>query len=697
MMKKIGLILFLLLPLWALAQDIAAPFGTGPNGVIRCYTVENREQMRAQDSTIATDEQFEAWLQDKMAEAERNGTANSRMVLTVPVVVHVIYNGQAVGSGTNISQAQIESQIDVLNEDYRRIAGTPGFNTDSVGADTEIEFCLAFWGEDGLPMAEPGIDRVDRNARGWSAPPYTPNYINSVIKPATYWDPDEYMNIWVTNIDGSILGYAQGPDGGFVTGYPTINGPASTDGVVIGHTHFGRTGNVQGPYDEGRTLTHEAGHWLGLHHLWGPTNGAGSCSMDDFCGDTPNSDDANYGCAVNHISCGGNDMVRNYMDYSNDACMNIFTQCQKTRMRTVLMNAPRRAALLNSTVCAMPTTSPTSNFVVTDNSPCRGIVTFADSSRDLPTSWFWTFGDGGTSTLPNPSHAYTTSGTYTVTLIVNNSFGTNSSTQQVTVNVSPAATVDAGPDIVACAGDLVTLNVNSSDPSATFRWTPTNGIFNPTSKNPLFQAITGNTYYVTATDSTGCTATDTLVISVVPKPLLSVASSLTIQQGGSAMLNATLSKTARHWRWTPIFGFMTAGDDTIPNPTVQPAQTVTYTITATDVDGCVVTGEMTVTVEGTNPLAIDEAFGAEVGLINLPYPNPAESEVLFSGDFHVAGDLKITLFDLSGKQIETLYEGNVGQGVFKTRWARRADLSSGLYFVTWEIGGRRVVQKIQLK
>lgn len=697
MMKKIGLILLVLLPLWAYAQEQAAPFGAGPNGVIRCYTVENMEHMRAQYPEMSTDEEFESWLQDKMAEAERNGTANSRMVLTIPVVVHVIHDGENVGTGANISQSQVNSQIEVLNEDYRRKAGTAGFNSDSVGADAEIEFCLAFWDNNGMPMAEPGIDRIDRNSRGWSTPPYSSNYINSNIKSATGWDPNKYMNVWVTNIDGSILGYAQGPNGAFVSGWPTNQGPASTDGVVIGTRYFGRVGNIQFPYNRGRTLSHEAGHWLGLHHLWAPSNGAGNCNTDDFCSDTPNSDDANYGCATNHVSCGTLDMVRNYMDYSDDACMNIFTICQATRMRTVLMNAPRRASLLTSTVCQGPTVSPTSNFGIVSVSPCAGTVVFADSSTDLPTAWFWTFGDGSTSMTKNPTYTYAASGTYTVTLIVTNSFGTNNSSKQITVNVSPAATVDAGPDVVACAGSQVILNVTASDPTATFRWSPSNGLLNPTSKNPVFIGNSGNTYFVTATDSTGCQATDTLLISVVPKPLLNAGNDVLIQPGGTTTLNATMSKTAQHWRWTPVYGFMTAGDDTISNPTIQPAQTVTYTMTATDTDGCEVTDKVTVTVEGTNPLSIRDAFLHELGLVNLPFPNPANQEVRFSADFKKAGDLELTLYDLSGKRIHTIFQGKATIGGFSHAWQRSEGINNGLYFVVWRMDGKRVVQKIQLK
>ncbi len=696
MMKRIWFALIMLLPMLAIAQEQAVPFGTGPNGIIRCATVENMAQLRAQYPQMQTEEEFENWIQEKIVEAERNGTAHSRMVLTIPVIVHVIHNGENVGVGTNISQAQINSQIEVLNEDYRRMLGTAGYNTDSVGADTEIEFCLAYRDPMGQVLAEAGIERIDRNSRSWPSQPYNMTTMSGTIKPATFWDPEKYFNVWVTNISGSVLGYAQGPNGGFVSGWGNNVGGASTDGVVIGYRYFGRVGNVAAPYNRGRTLTHEAGHWLGLHHLWAPSNGSGSCSTDDFCADTPNSDDANYGCATTHVSCGTPDMVRNYMDYSDDACMNIFTQCQKTRMRTVLMNAPRRAGLITSMVCGQPTAAPVANFGVIDNNACTGLVSFQDSSSEFPNQWYWVFGDGNTSTVANPTHVYTTSGTYTVTLATTNSFGTTNTSRQITINVSPAASVDAGPDLVACAGGSYTLNVNVSDPTATVRWSPSFGLLNPTSRNPIFQAINGNTFFVTATDSTGCQATDTLMISVVPKPLLNAGNDITIQPGNTANLSASLSKTPRSWRWTPIYGFMTTGHDTLRNPVVQPAQTVTYTVTATDLDGCVVTDNIKVTVEGTNPLSIGQSFESDFGLISLPYPNPAQREVVFMADFTQSADLHLELYDLSGRRITTIFQGKVGQGGFTQKWQRDTQVSDGLYFVIWRIEGKQLVQKIQL-
>ena len=154
------------------------------------------------------------------------------------------------------------------------------------------------------------------------------------------WPAGDYLNIWVCNIGGGILGYAQFP-----------GGPANTDGVVNGHQYFGNTGTATAPFNLGRTLTHEVGHYLNLRHIWGD----GNCNADDFVSDTPTSDAPNYGCASTHQSCSSLDMVQNYMDYSDDASMNLYTSGQKTRMRALFDTGGPRASLLASAACGAPT------------------------------------------------------------------------------------------------------------------------------------------------------------------------------------------------------------------------------------------------------------------------------------------------------------------------------------------------------
>lgn len=250
------------------------------------------------------------------------------VTVTIPVVVNVIYK---TGS-QNISDAQIQSQIDVLNEDFRRTNGDAD-NTWSQAIDTNIEFCLASVDPDGNPTT--GIRRKQTNKPSFSAN----DGMKSSGQGLAPWDPSSYMNIWVCNLSSGLLGYAQFP-----------GGPASTDGVVIDYAYFGTIGTATAPFDLGRTATHEVGHYLNLRHIWGD----GGCSVDDFVSDTPASDGPNYGCALGHVSCGSVDMVQNYMDYSDDACMNLFTEGQSARMDALFAPGGARAGLTASNGCGAP-------------------------------------------------------------------------------------------------------------------------------------------------------------------------------------------------------------------------------------------------------------------------------------------------------------------------------------------------------
>lgn len=267
-------------------------------------------------------------------------------IYRIPVVVHVVHNGEPVGTGPNISSAQVRSQIEVLNEDFRKKAGTNGYNEHPKGADTFIEFYLATEGPNGETLEEPGIDRVYGGRSEWPKG-YLRNPIETSLKPGTIWDPERYFNIWTVNFGGfvsrDLLGYAQFPDASGLFGLNVDNGPADTDGIVIGYKYFGSSEKgkfpvLVPPFDLGRTTTHEVGHWLGLRHIWGD----GDCLYDDYCEDTPLSSEPSYGCPTVKITCMEEEMFENYMDYTDDACMNIFTQDQMERMYTVLQTSPRR-------------------------------------------------------------------------------------------------------------------------------------------------------------------------------------------------------------------------------------------------------------------------------------------------------------------------------------------------------------------
>ena len=313
------------------------------NGVIRCASTEYEKMLQEKNPKRMTRDQFESWVAPLVQKNTTMRTAQTNAVITIPVVVHVIYNGQAVGAAPNISDLQVQSQITVLNQDFSKTG--PGFNTNLVGVDAQIQFVLAQQDPNGNPTN--GIDRVSFCQESWST-----TDIESILKPATIWDPTQYLNLWTVQFtDSKLLGYAQFPDASGLNGL-SGNGIANTDGVVIKYNAFGSgIGNsflLDAPYNKGRTTTHEIGHWLGLIHIWG--DGSNCSTNTDYCADTPVSKEANYGCPIGTDSCpkSGVDMIENYMNYTDDSCMNIFTKNQKDRMDVIMNNAARRSSLKNS-------------------------------------------------------------------------------------------------------------------------------------------------------------------------------------------------------------------------------------------------------------------------------------------------------------------------------------------------------------
>jgi len=320
------------------------------SGYVRCVTTEMHERRLQRNPNLQTDQQFEAWLEPlvqakkaEMAQQSANGSLQ-QVVVNIPVIFHIISSG----GPSNVSAALVQAQIDQLNLDFSNQAGANAGPWSAVAADAEIIFIPAQVDPNGIPLAEPGIDRVTTYGSG----PFNTNEFDLgdgglEIKPNTIWDRSLYANIWSADLSGGILGYAQFPSNSTLPGFPANGGSELNDGVVIG---FGTIGSVAmpgsaAPYNLGRTLTHEIGHWIGLRHIWGD----GGCGVDDFCADTPLSSASNFGC-VNPDSCGSPDMVQNYMDYTDDSCMNIFTTDQVARIATVLTNADGISNLPNSTV-----------------------------------------------------------------------------------------------------------------------------------------------------------------------------------------------------------------------------------------------------------------------------------------------------------------------------------------------------------
>lgn len=316
----------------------------------RCGTMEVHEHL------MNTNQEY-AQRRNVVAQHTRNyeefGVQNDaqRVVYTIPVVFHVVYQNAT----ENISDAQLISQIDVLNEDFRRLnanfSQTPAA-FQGVAADFEIEFCLASVDPNGAPTT--GITRTQTTVNSFNTNDNV-KFNSSGGKNA--WPADEYLNIWVADLGSSLLGYAQFP-----------GGPANTDGVVCTYTSVGRppANPFNNAFNLGRTATHEIGHWLNLYHIWGNEdsgcgNTAGSSGTDEVS-DTPVQDDATTGCPnFPAISCSNGpngDMFMNYMDYMDDDCATMFTNGQKTRSRALFVVGGERYSLLSANVCTSAPPTP---------------------------------------------------------------------------------------------------------------------------------------------------------------------------------------------------------------------------------------------------------------------------------------------------------------------------------------------------
>ncbi|GAB3506795.1 M43 family zinc metalloprotease [Emticicia fontis] len=296
---------------------------------------------------------FEQALQNFQAVGNSKSRLNvaDEEIIRIPVVVHVIHNqlGGTIAEN-NIPDEQIFSQIKVLNEDYRRKEQTMGYNNNPIGADTKIEFFLASKDPDGNPTS--GITRHYNSTAEFSL---LNDNDRKKLSNIVYWDSNKYLNIWVTAYQSPYIGYAEFPYA------ETIDGlgdeiPESIDGAFIDYRVFGKKSgsNTEGIYSFGRTATHEIGHWLGLIHTWG----------DEYCGtdyvdDTPPTSESNSTifCRDMFSNCNGprtRNLIEDYMDYSPDSCMNIFTEGQKQRMRAVVELSQRRKRVANYAKFQLP-------------------------------------------------------------------------------------------------------------------------------------------------------------------------------------------------------------------------------------------------------------------------------------------------------------------------------------------------------
>ncbi len=519
-------------------------------------------------ATEAPGQEWEQQFQKLVTELKANQQYSKvqSQVFTIPVIIHVVHGGQAVGTYPNLAQGQLVSQIQALNDDFGGIgynrgnypatafmnyadsASLPSANRDGIGrvaiANCNIQFCLATKDTLGNPLAEPGIDRVNYIAKGWSNPAgFTTittlkNFVDGTVKPQTVWNVSKYMNIWITdnNVNAnSLLGYATFPKLSTLNGIPSgSTGSNLTDGFwcysrVFGSKTFYPAGTYYSGYDRGRTSTHEIGHYLGLRHIGGDgnSNPSGDCTATDYCDDTPPQrggfSSGQYGqnfgapgyplyatganaCPTAFNGC----MFMNFMDYTDDNTKYMYTTDQATRIQTAMLNCPYRKLLGTHNLCSVNNVAAVSLFNI-PNTVCQSaIVTPTNNSTGTPVpNYTWT-ASGGALFSPNANSPATSiyfpsSGTFVISLATNN--GTQSSVSKtITVNPSPNLVFTTSSP-TTCVDAPVTVTATGG---TSYIWQPGNVAGNILSYN----ASVNQTYICTAVGVGGCKKIDSLTLYV---------------------------------------------------------------------------------------------------------------------------------------------------------------------------------------
>lgn len=586
----------------------------------------------------------------------KKGGVQDRVQVTIPVVVHVLWNTTA----QNISQAQIQSQLDVLNADFRKlnadIAGVPSV-FQGVTADMEINFCLAT--QDNNGAATTGVERRQTSNTSWSANNNNMKfYANGGLDA---WNRDKYLNIWVCNLSGGILGFATFP-----------GGAANVDGVVITTTAFGTNGTAAAPFNKGRTGTHEVGHWLNLYHIWG--DDGTSCTGTDQVSDTPNQADENYGCPTfPQVSCSNGpngDMFMNYMDYTDDACMFMFTNGQKARSQALFGTGGARAALLNSPGCQPPSTS------------C-GTPSGLAASNITQTGATLTWGAVSGATSYNLQWKLASSSTWTtVSGLTTTSYALSGLTASTAYNYQVQAVCSGGNSSYSAAASFTTQSSGGCT-----------DIYESNETRQTAKAITPGTAITakigTSTDKdyfkfSNTTANRNVKVDLTNLPLdydlkLYRGSTLvgTSENGGTTSEQLIYNNTQAVATYTAyVYGYNGAFNNSLCYTLLASLSSGSFRSDGST-DGDVTQIELPVVFENAG-------FGL--------YPNPANQQVTVEIPMENEAEVTVSIFDLSGK-VAAQQHRTLGKGDNKMQFDVR-QLPNGVYFVQVRNGADSHTRKL---
>jgi hypothetical protein len=617
-----------------------------------CGSMEALErQMKADPSMAARMQQIEAHTHQYESTLGSNSNGKMMAVVNIPVVIHVVYKS----STENISDAQLQSQIDVLNEDFRKlnsdVSSVPSAFA-SLAADCEINFCLAKRDPNG--NASTGIMRYSSTrTSSWGTNDAVKIPSQGGVAP---WDATKYMNIWVCDIGGGILGYAQFP-----------GGSNSTDGVVLDYRYTGRGFSSIAPFNKGRTATHEVGHYLNLRHIWGDAN----CGNDQVS-DTPTQQTSNGGCpSFPKVTCSNGpngDMFMNYMDYTDDACMYMFSSGQKSRMQATLVSGGAHYSLTTSNACTPPSGT-------TCGTP-TGLSASSVTTSGATVSWTAVSGASSYTVRYKTSSASTYTTVTGLTSTTRTLSGLSAST---TYNYSVQA-VCSGTNGNFATDASFTTSASSTGCTDSYEANESASAGKSISNNGSITAKIGTSTdkdYFKFTTSSGVTNVKITLTNLTKDFDVKLLSSSGATTYGSSANGSTTSETIKYNTTTArtysvyVYGYNGAFD-----------ATNCYTLGVATASTAFRTGAAAIGTEDEDVFVAKEALAA---LKYVMFPNPAKSNLSIAFDAANDETMQVMIFDMYGRLLKV-----ADQSMAKSQQIDMSleGLSKGVYSVKVSNGKR---------